>query len=61
VDEGVDTGPVLAQRAVAVCPKDTEETLHERIKIEERRLLVESIDALARHGATVSGREVSIP
>jgi len=61
VDEGVDTGPVLAQRAVPVCPADTEETLHERIKIVERRLLVESVDALARHGATVSGREVSIP
>ena len=41
VDDGVDTGPVLAQRAVPVEPGDAEETLHERIKIEERRLLVD--------------------
>jgi phosphoribosylglycinamide formyltransferase-1 len=40
---------------------DTEETLHERIKIEERRLLVVTVAALATHGATVTGREVSIP
>jgi phosphoribosylglycinamide formyltransferase 1 len=61
VDVGVDTGPVLAQRAVPVEPGDTEETLHERIKIEERRLLVVTVAALAIHGATVTGREVSIP
>jgi formyltetrahydrofolate-dependent phosphoribosylglycinamide formyltransferase len=61
VDAGVDSGPVLAQQAVRVEPGDTEETLHERIKIEERRLLVEVVAALARHGCTVSGREVSIP
>ncbi|HEY2095185.1 MAG TPA: phosphoribosylglycinamide formyltransferase [Pseudonocardia sp.] len=61
VDAGVDTGPVLAQRAVPVLPGDTEETLHERIKIEERRLLVVTVAALAAHGATVTGREVSIP
>ena len=35
--------------------------LHERIKIEERRLLVGTVAALARDGATVSGREVTIP
>ena len=61
VDDGVDTGPVLAQAAVAVDAGDTVETLHERIKIEERRLLVETVAALARRGATVSGREVTIP
>jgi phosphoribosylglycinamide formyltransferase-1 len=61
VDDGVDTGPVLAQAAVAVDTGDTVETLHERIKIEERRLLVETVAALARQGATVSGREVTIP
>jgi phosphoribosylglycinamide formyltransferase-1 len=61
VDAGVDTGPVLAQRAVPVLLDDTEETLHERIKIEERRLLVVTVAALAAHGATVTGREVSIP
>ena len=35
--------------------------LHERIKTEERRLLVGTVAALARGGATVSGREVTIP
>jgi phosphoribosylglycinamide formyltransferase-1 len=61
VDDGVDTGPVLAQSAVPVEPGDTAAALHERIKIEERRLLVATVAALARHGATVSGREVTIP
>lgn len=58
VDAGVDTGPVLAQCAVEVHPDDTEETLHERIKIEERRLLVETVAELATRGATVTGRKV---
>lgn len=61
VDDGVDTGPVLAQAAVPVERGDTVESLHERIKVEERRLLVETVAALARHGATVNGREVTIP
>ncbi len=61
VDDGVDTGPVLAQAPVAVLPGDTVEALHERIKIEERRLLVGTVAALARQGATVNGREVTIP
>lgn len=61
VDDGVDTGPVLAQGAVAVEPGDTVEALHDRIKIEERRLLVGTVAALAREGATVNGREVTIP
>ena len=61
VDAGVDTGPVLAQEAVAVLPDDTEDTLHERIKVVERRMLVETVAALARHGATVTGRGVRMP
>jgi phosphoribosylglycinamide formyltransferase 1 len=61
VDDGVDTGPVLAQSAVPVEPGDTVDTLHERIKIEERRLLVGTVATLAREGATVTGREVTIP
>jgi phosphoribosylglycinamide formyltransferase-1 len=61
VDDGVDTGPVLAQAAVEVHPGDTVDSLHERIKIEERRLLVGTVAALARDGASVSGREVTIP
>ncbi|WP_298253646.1 phosphoribosylglycinamide formyltransferase [uncultured Arthrobacter sp.] len=46
-DAGVDTGPILAQAAVAVLPDDTEQTLHERIKVEERRLLLATLADLA--------------
>jgi phosphoribosylglycinamide formyltransferase-1 len=46
-DAGVDTGPIVAQEAVAIEPGDTEETLHERIKVVERRLLVNTLAALA--------------
>jgi phosphoribosylglycinamide formyltransferase 1 len=61
VDAGVDTGPVLAQQAVVVEPDDTPDTLHERIKVVERRMLVETVAALVRHGATITGRTVRIP
>ena len=61
IDEGIDTGPVLAQQPVIIQPGDDETTLHERIKIVERRLLVDVVAALARHGCTITGREVSIP
>jgi len=43
VDAGVDTGPVIASRKVAIEPEDTEESLHERIKIAERTLIVETL------------------
>ena len=43
VDAGVDTGPIVAQRAVDVAADDTEETLHERIKAVERAMLVEEL------------------
>jgi len=60
VDAGVDTGPILAQEAVPVLPGDDEAGLHERIKIAERRLLVGTVATLARNGASVNGREVTI-
>ena len=47
VDEGVDTGPHIAQREVAIQPDDNEGDLHERIKIVERELLVETVKAIA--------------
>lgn len=53
-DAGVDTGPILAQAPVAVLPGDTEDTLHERIKVEERRLLIETLAGLAA-GSTAGG------
>ncbi len=46
VDEGVDTGEVIAQVAVDILPSDTEESLHERIKIQERGLIVATIRTL---------------
>jgi phosphoribosylglycinamide formyltransferase-1 len=46
VDEGVDTGSIIAQVAVDIEPDDTEESLHERIKIHERRLLVDVVTQL---------------
>lgn len=61
VDAGVDTGPIIAQEAVAVEPDDDEATLHERIKVVERRLLVDVIAKLGRAGCTVDGRKVSFP
>ena len=54
-DAGVDTGPILAQTAVPVLPDDTEETLHERIKVEERRLLIETLAGLAASATPASG------
>ncbi|MGF1663826.1 MAG: phosphoribosylglycinamide formyltransferase [Kineosporiaceae bacterium] len=50
VDEGVDTGPVLAQRAVDVRPGDDEAALHERIKEVERPLVVDVLATVARDG-----------
>jgi phosphoribosylglycinamide formyltransferase-1 len=47
VDAGLDTGPVLAQRPVAVRPGDDEAALHERIKTVERELLVQTVADLA--------------
>lgn len=47
VDDGVDTGAIIAQEAVSVLPDDTVETLHERIKKVERALLVDTVAALA--------------
>ena len=61
VDAGVDTGPIVAQSAVAVRDDDDEATLHERIKVEERRLVVDSVARMAREGWTVTGRKVTIP
>ena len=49
-DAGVDTGPILAQAAVDVLETDTEETLHERIKVQERRLLLETLGRISAEG-----------
>ena len=61
VDAGVDTGPIVAQVCVPVLDDDDEESLHERIKVEERAMLVDVVGRMAREGWTVTGRKVSIP
>jgi phosphoribosylglycinamide formyltransferase-1 len=58
VDAGVDTGPIVAQVAVPVLEGDTAESLHERIKVEERKMLVDAVGRIAREGFTVDGRTV---
>ncbi|CAN5481800.1 phosphoribosylglycinamide formyltransferase [soil metagenome] len=60
VDDGVDTGPILAQAAVPVLDDDDEQTLHERIKVVERRLLVDVLAAVATRGLTWTGRKAYI-
>ncbi|OBA79372.1 phosphoribosylglycinamide formyltransferase, partial [Mycolicibacterium elephantis] len=60
VDAGTDTGPVLAQEAVPVFDDDDEATLHERIKVVERRLLVDVVEALATRGVTWTGRKATL-
>ncbi|WP_421734599.1 phosphoribosylglycinamide formyltransferase [Cellulomonas sp.] len=60
VDEGVDTGPILAQATVTVEADDDEAALHERIKAVERTLLVEWVGRIARGGLRVDGRRAIV-
>jgi phosphoribosylglycinamide formyltransferase 1 len=60
VDAGTDTGPILAQQPVPVLDGDNEATLHERIKVTERQLLVQVVAAIATRGMTVVGRTATI-
>jgi phosphoribosylglycinamide formyltransferase 1 len=60
VDEGVDAGPIVAQASVPVADDDDEATLHERIKVAERALLVATVGRMAREGWSVRGRHVTI-
>ena len=60
VDEGVDAGPIAAQACVPVADDDDEVTLHERIKVTERALLVGTVGRMVREGWSVRGRKVRI-
>ena len=60
VDEGVDTGAIVAQCVVPVLDDDTEETLTERIKQAERPQLVEYVGRMAREGYAIEGRRVRL-
>jgi len=61
VDTGVDTGPILAQQAVTIEPDDDEQSLHERIKVVERAMLLQTVRDVCRLGCTINGRKVTIP
>jgi phosphoribosylglycinamide formyltransferase-1 len=60
VAAGIDDGPIIAQTAVPVEDGDDEESLHERIKVAERLLLVEQVGRMAREGWTVTGAPVPV-
>ena len=60
VDEGVDTGPIVAQAAVPVRSDDTEETLAERILAAEHRIYPEAIRLFAEGRLSIKGRRVRI-
>jgi phosphoribosylglycinamide formyltransferase-1 len=60
VDDGVDSGPIIAQRAVDVRDDDDEATLHERIKTVEREMVVDVVGRMARDGWHVVDRKVTI-
>ena len=60
VDGGTDTGPILAQQPIPVLNDDDEQTLHARIKVTERRLLVDVVAAVATNGVTWNGRKATI-
>jgi len=57
VDQGVDSGPILAQEAVPVLAGDTAATLHERIQQSERRLYPRVVGALAEGRIALKGRQ----
>jgi phosphoribosylglycinamide formyltransferase-1 len=58
IDDGIDTGPIVDQVAVRVEDDDTVETLHERIKVAERAMLVDAVGRMAREGFRIEGRRV---
>lgn len=60
VDAGTDTGPIVAQRAVPVHDDDDESSLHERIKVVERALLVDVVSRMAGGRWQVDGRRVTL-
>jgi formyltetrahydrofolate-dependent phosphoribosylglycinamide formyltransferase len=60
VADGVDDGPVIGQVAVPVQDGDDEESLHERIKVAERALLVDYVGRMARGGWTIAERKVTV-
>lgn len=61
VDQGIDTGPIVAQHIVPVLDGDTPASLHERIQLAERALYPKAIAALVRGRIRVQGRRAFGP
>jgi len=57
VDQGIDTGPIIAQETVPILPGDTPESLHARIQEVERKVYPAVIGALARGRIRTQGRQ----
>lgn len=60
VDEGLDSGPIILQKAVSVLADDTVESLSERILVEEHKIYPLALELLAKGRLTVKGRQVII-
>jgi len=60
VDGGMDTGPVIAQKAVEIKDGDTAETLAERIHAVEQKLYSEVVSWFAQGRISLNGRNVTI-
>jgi phosphoribosylglycinamide formyltransferase-1 len=60
VDAEVDAGPIVAQVAVPVADDDDPESLHERIKVSEREMLVDIVGRMVRDGFSINGRKVRV-
>jgi len=60
VDQGIDTGAIIAQQTVPVLDADTPESLHERVQQAERTLYPSAITQLARGTISVRGRRAFI-
>ena len=61
VDEGVDSGPILAQERIAILPGDDEHALQERIKPVERRLLIEVVRDIANGAIDLAAHREPTP
>ena len=60
VDEGTDTGPIIAQAAVPVLDDDDEAALSARILVEEHRLFPEIVRLIAKGKVSINGRHVTV-
>jgi len=61
VDEGMDTGPIILQKAVPILDDDTPETLHARIQVQEHLAYPEALRLIATNRLTIQGRRVGGP